>query len=133
MTNPDTREEIMVEVDQDLYITMLLTPEDQARIPDYNPSAPVVAPTVSALDPATAEVGADPVVMLVTGTDFLPTSRILFNGGAEPTIVVSATELTTTVDPRTASGAFTVPVLVENHGLQSAPLDFTFTEPVEER
>lgn len=89
----------------------------------------IPAPTVSALDPNSAEVGSRGIIMKVTGTNFTPNSRIVFNGGEEQTTFVSATELRTLVRPWTASGPWTVPVTVRTEGRESGPVNFSFTEP----
>lgn len=97
----------------------------------YDASVPaglVVMPTVTSLDPATAEVGAADATLTVHGTGFSEYSKIVFNGGVEPTTFVSDTELTTVVKPSTASGAATVPVAVRNGVQTSTPADFEFTE-----
>lgn len=85
--------------------------------------------TITGLDPDSAEVGGDDVTLHVNGSGFSQYSVIVFNGGAEPTTFVDDTELTTIVEPSTASGAATVPVQVRNGVLLSEPGDFTFTEP----
>ena len=51
MTEPDpadTRTEVIVMVDQDLPITMLLTPEDIARVPPDKLHAPEIEPDATA-------------------------------------------------------------------------------------
>lgn len=91
----------------------------------------IKVPHLTELDPDTAVVGGDDLVMHVRGTGFTPQSVIVFNGGDERTTYVSATELTTIVKPSTASGPWTVPVTVRNpYAPVSDPRDFTFTEPV---
>jgi IPT/TIG domain len=84
---------------------------------------------VVALAPNTAEVGSAEVQMVVTGTGFSPQTVVLFNGGPEPTDYTSPTEVTTFVQPATASGPATVPVGVQNGNLLSNTQDFTFTAP----
>lgn len=121
--------------------TMLLMPEFWTGIveqmfglapppePPAEPETPEVpaGPTLMSLAPNTAVVGGDDFVMTLTGTGFTADSVIVFNGGDEPTTMNSDTELTTIVDPATASGPITVPVLVRTGGVETAPLDFTFT------
>jgi IPT/TIG domain len=88
-----------------------------------------VSPTLSALEPNTAQVGGPDVVMSCIGTGFVPDSKIFFNGGEEPTTFVDETEVTTVVKPSTASGPWTVPVHVRNpNGEVTVPQNFTFTE-----
>jgi IPT/TIG domain len=90
-------------------------------------------PTITSLSPDTAEVGAAALTMTVTGSAFGEDAQILFNEGAETTTFVSETELTTEVQPATAVGPGAVPVKVTSGGQTSAPVDFTFTEPLGRR
>src|SRR5215470_16391597 len=69
------------------------------------PSAPDQAPTLSSLEPETAEVGSADLELHVKGSRFTDKSVIVFNGGEEPTTFVSAGEVTTTIKPSIASGA----------------------------
>lgn len=88
---------------------------------------PPSAPTLTALDPATAVIGGADVTLTVTGTGFTENSVILFNNSPEPTTFVSDTVVTTIVKPSTASGPWTVPVTVSNRARAiSNPLDFSF-------
>lgn len=103
----------------------------RAAIGFYDASVPpalLVVPTVASIDPATAEVGSADVTLHVHGTGFSEYSVIVFNGGAEATTFVDETELTTLVEPSTASGPWTVPVQVRNGVQTSEPVDFEFTE-----
>jgi hypothetical protein len=85
-------------------------------------------PTLTQLSPAEAVIGSTDFTLVVIGTNFTPTSVIVFNGGVEPTTYVSATELNTGIKPSTASAAATVPVTVQQGSFETAPLDFEFTE-----
>jgi len=97
----------------------------------YGPEPePGFEPTLDAIDPVEAEISGADVTLTCTGTNFTETSVIVFNGGPEPTTFVSDTELTTIVRPSTASVAGDFPVLVQQGSFQTAPVDFTFTEPV---
>lgn len=119
--------EHIVQIDQDLYMTQLLSPEDAAL--RGATAAAVVAPTLTTLAPATVAVGANPLTSTLTGANFHPTSKVIWNGGYERSgRYVSATQMTVGIDPRTASGAFTVPVTVQTGAQQSAPRNFAFTE-----
>ena len=91
---------------------------------------PEVAPTVSSLDPATAELNSPDFPLHVHGTGFTEASVIYFAGQPEPIEFVSAQEITTIVKPSLPWGPATLPVYVQNGDLISNPLDFTFTEPV---
>ena len=92
------------------------------------PPEPDVTPVISALNPSTAEIGSADLVMTVTGTGFINSSVIVFNGGDEATDYVSDTEVSTGVRPSTATVAGAFPVLVRNGTAESNALDFTFTE-----
>ena len=94
------------------------------------PEGGAYGPRLDSLDPPTAEMGAAPVTLRCIGSGFTTTSQIVFNSGEENTTYVSETEVTTEVDPSTASGPWTIPVLVRDHGMDSDPQDFAFTEPV---
>jgi hypothetical protein len=85
-------------------------------------------PTLTSLSPNTAVhgTGAD-FIMDVNGTGFLASSKIIFNGGEEPTTFVSATKLQTAVRPSLAGAAVVVPVLVRTFTHETAPQNFTFT------
>lgn len=97
------------------------------------PPEPVPAPTISALDPNTAESGAvDDITMVVTGTGFTASSVITFAGLDEPTTLISATEVSTGVKPSLFVVPDTCAVAVRDAGGTSNSLDFTFTAPVEE-
>jgi hypothetical protein len=86
------------------------------------------APTLGSLVPATAVVGAANLTMRCLGTGFVRGSVIIFGGGVENTVFVSATEVTTIVKPSTASGAATVQVQVRNpDGQATVTRPFTFT------
>lgn len=94
--------------------------------PGYEPNPPA-PPVVTLLNPTSAQVGAAALTLSVLGTGFTDTSEILWNNGAEPTTFVSATEITTGVDPTTASGPYTVPIQVSNGGAISNAKPFVFT------
>jgi hypothetical protein len=96
----------------------------------YGPSpAPGAEPTLDSIDPVSAEIGSADVTLTLTGTNFLPTSVIIFNGGAETTTFVSDTELTTGVKPSLATVAIDVPVEVRTGEHVTDPQTFSFTEP----
>jgi hypothetical protein len=85
-----------------------------------------VSPTLTALTPNTAVVGAADLTLVATGTDFTENSVIVFGGAEETTTFTDATSISCVIEPSSAvAGA--VPVLVRTSTLESAPLDFTFT------
>jgi hypothetical protein len=88
-----------------------------------------LTPTVTSIEPDSAEMGSEDLEMVVTGTGFTENSVIVFNGGDEPTTFVSETEVSTGVKPSTAGVAGSYPVLVRNGQIQSNSATFSFTEP----
>jgi hypothetical protein len=106
-------------------------------VPGGSPSEELTTmytPVLTSINPDTAVVGGANLTMTATGSNFYGpanpsvASKILFNGGEEPTTYVSATSLTTGVEPSTAGAAATVPVEVSNLGFKSASRPFTFTD-----
>ena len=92
---------------------------------------PVTVPEVTSLSPASAAIGDPYFDIHVHGTDFTPESKIVFNGFEEPTVFVSATELTTGVNMPLWLAPVTVPVSVLSvDGVMSNSVDFEFTAPV---
>jgi len=92
------------------------------------PVVPIVPPTLTALQPATAIIGDPSFTLQVTGTDFVDGAVIVFAGLDEPTTFVSATEVTTGIDMSVWLGPDAVPVAVRNpDGGVSPSLSFTFT------
>src|SRR5262245_49995622 len=96
-----------------------ITPEGQRRFPTHiqelgAPPDPPPPPAVSAIDPSTAALGSPSFTLHVLGTGFFPNAVILWNGSPEQTTVVSATELTTTVNMASAEVAMEIPVAVQN-------------------
>ena len=89
----------------------------------------VKPPAITSLTPNSAEVG-DPAFLLhVHGTDFKNTDVIVFLGTERATTYVSATELTTNVDPSAVTVPATVPVAVRTtNGIQTDSVNFTFTD-----
>lgn len=86
------------------------------------------APTVTALDPATAESGAADLTLKITGTGFSSSSIIVFADHDEPTTFAEDGTLSTGVRPSLFAPAV-VPVAVRNGPARSGALDFTFTDP----
>jgi hypothetical protein len=92
---------------------------------------PGMEPTLTSLDPDTAELGSADITLRVLGTNFTDSSVIHFSDNDEPTTFVSDTEVTTGVKPSLGWGAVSLPVTVKQGSYETDPLDFTFTEPVE--
>ena len=78
-----------------------------------NEAAATIPPVLSALVPASARLGDPSFTLHVQGTGFRAGAVILWNGLAEPTTVVSATEVTTGVNMATAEFATAIPVAVQ--------------------
>jgi hypothetical protein len=94
---------------------------------DYELAVP---PVLSAIDPDTIEIGGfGEVILHCTGTDFTRGTSIKFGSYDEPTDFVSDTEITTVIKTGLFKGPDIVPVLVHTGSLESAPIDFTFTDP----
>jgi hypothetical protein len=86
------------------------------------------APTLSALDPSTAESGAADLTLTITGTGFDGNSVIVFGDVDEPTTLNEDGTVSTGVKPTMFAPAV-VPVRVRNGPARSAPLDFSFVDP----
>jgi IPT/TIG domain len=97
-------------------------------IVDTIEEAQAARPTISALDPSSAESGAADLVLTVSGDKFDGNSVIVFGQYDEPTTLTPDGTLTTGVKPSLFAPA-TVPVKVRNGPAHSDSLDFTFTEP----
>lgn len=96
------------------------SPEEPPVVPDTNP-------TLTLLDPASVAVGAANFEMHVHGSNFTPTSVVVFNGTEQSTSFISDIELATVVDSSTATDVATVPVLVREGSFDTPPSDFNFT------
>ena len=94
---------------------------------DWITTAPAAtALVVSSLNPAEAAIGDPDLVMQVIGEGFTADCIITFNGGDEPTNLVSETVVSTIVRPSTADVAGAYPVTVKRGAEESPPLSFTF-------
>lgn len=122
--------EYVVEIDQDLPYTFMLTDSDAQAIEDQTnvPIAPITPPELTSLAPDTAEVGAAVVTVTATGTGFAEGAQVLVGGSAVAATRVSETSMTFDIDPTSAT-AGPVSVVVSNVVAVSGPLVFTFTEP----
>ncbi|MGA7219502.1 MAG: IPT/TIG domain-containing protein [Candidatus Sulfotelmatobacter sp.] len=81
------------------------------------PTTPATAgslPTITILAPTNATHGDPAFVLMVTGTNFSTTAVINFNGVAETTNQVSATQLTATIPASQIETAGTVQVTITN-------------------
>jgi len=106
-------------------------PEDAVLPPDPNPTPPDpepgMEPTLTSLDPNTAELDSADITLRCIGTNFTDSSVIHFSDHDEPTTFVSDTEVTTGVKPSLGWGEVAVPVTIKQGSYETDPLDFTFT------
>jgi hypothetical protein len=88
------------------------------------------APTATSLTPNSAVAGGAGVSLTVTGTNFVPTSTLQWNGSPRSTTFVSSTSLHATITSTDISAATTASVTVLNPapgGGSSAALTFTIS------
>ncbi|BDI28899.1 hypothetical protein CCAX7_009500 [Capsulimonas corticalis] len=88
-------------------------------------------PTISLLTPSSAPAGSPSATFTVTGTNFTASSKVLWNGAALPTQVVSTTALTATAPASLLLTVGTVAVTVTDPDgpTPAGPLTFTVTTP----
>ena len=72
------------------------------------------APMITALAPATVTVGNPAFQLVVTGSNFLPSATVQWNGSAIPTTFGSPTQLTAQVTAAQVAAANSLPVTVVN-------------------
>jgi hypothetical protein len=82
-------------------------------------------PLLTKVEPATAMVGQNPIRIHFLGLGFTPATEINWNGGLEPTTFHSDTDISTGLDPSSASGTYTIDVWVEENGIESQKLKFS--------
>lgn len=88
---------------------------------------PSDVPVLTALVPDKAFVGGPDFDIQVVGENFTADSKIIWNGGEEPTTFVSPTLLTTGVQPGTATvGGATIEIHVDTLGDVTRSRYFTF-------
>jgi|ERR1039458_6402437 hypothetical protein len=80
------------------------------------PAQPGTMPTIVTLSPPNTTHGDPAFVLTVTGTNFSGTAVINFNGTAQTTNPVSATQLTATIPAADIANAGTAPVTITNPG-----------------
>lgn len=89
-------------------------------------------PVLSAMSPTTLAAGSPDTTLTVTGTGFVPTSHVDWDGVDLPTTFVSATSLAATIDSGRLAGGGTHAVTVTSTapgGGTSGALTFTITAP----
>jgi hypothetical protein len=88
-----------------------------------NPDPPVL----TSLSPTTAVHGGADLTLTCTGSGFISSSLIRFNGVDLTTTFVSSTSLTATISPSQFSAAATVPVQIHSGGNYSSVVNFSIT------
>jgi hypothetical protein len=71
-------------------------------------------PTITSINPDNATEGDPGFVMIITGTNFIPTSIVTVNGVQIPTTYISSTQLNSQVPLSVNANAGTFPVTVTN-------------------
>lgn len=79
-----------------------------------NIGKPNPIPTITSITPSTGFVGESAFTLMVTGTNFLPTSLITFGGNARTTTFISSTQLSAVIDANSLAAAGSVLVYVSN-------------------
>src|SRR6185436_9723486 len=100
-----------------------------------------IVPAISAIHPATAEIGANGFTLSVSGTNFLNTSVVRWNNSDRPTTFVSPNQLTATISYTDLLSTGAVPITVSNPMVTSnistltigPPSIALFTETVTQR
>ena len=78
------------------------------------PAQPGTAPTINSLAPNSATAGGAAFVLTVNGTNFASTAAINWNGAAQATTFVTASQLTATIPAAGIVTSGTVTVTVTN-------------------
>jgi IPT/TIG domain len=89
-------------------------------------------PVIATVDPASVAAGSAAQTLDLTGTGFVPSSTVEWNGAALATLWVSATELKATLPASAIAGSSATTVTVQNPapgGGKSAPAPYTVTSP----
>jgi hypothetical protein len=93
---------------------------------------PNPVPVISALSPSFASVGGPQFTLAVTGSNFVATSVVTWNGASRPTTFLSSTDLRATISPADIASVGTATVAVATPspgGGVSAPMTFTIMSP----
>lgn len=93
---------------------------------------PPATPTITSLSPTSATAGGAAFTLTVTGTNFVPSSVVDWNGGARPTTYKSSTSLQAAIQLQDIATAGTTAVTVVTFGanggvVTSAPVNFTIS------
>lgn len=97
-------------------------------IDPLEPYAPPPTPTLTSLDPASIALPqTNDVLLHIHGTNFMPSSQLLWNGGPDRATFISPTELTTIIRGGPATTPYSAEVKVLNAGVASNALTLEFT------
>jgi hypothetical protein len=91
------------------------------------------APTITTISPATAVAGSGGFTLTITGTNFVNSAKVRWNGSDRPTTFVSSTQLTAAIPASDVATAGTANVTVFNPapgGGTSNTATFTITNPL---
>ena len=106
---------------------------NEPQTPAFDHIAGSVKPSITAIDPASAEIGADDLTLTITGEGFGPDTVIYFAGHDEPTTLEDDGTVSTGLKPSLWTAPATVQCYVRNGTLHSDPVDFEFTEASDTR
>lgn len=82
------------------------------------------APAITLLTPGSAIVGGAAFALSVTGTNFVPSSTVLWNGSARPTTFVSNTSLQAAITAADIASVGAARITVSANGGTTAPFSF---------
>ena len=77
-------------------------------------------PTVGSISPTGAVHGAGATSLTLTGTNYYPSTRILWGGSPVDTVYISPTQVRTTLTPEQLATAGTIVVKAQNGSVPSA-------------
>ncbi|MBL8205914.1 MAG: hypothetical protein JNM09_16890, partial [Blastocatellia bacterium] len=115
-----------------LKLTVLTPTPGGGTSPEANFTVNNPAPTLTTLSPASALAGGTDFTLTITGTNFISTSQVKFNGADRATTLVNATQLTINVAAADIASAGTATIAVVNPapgGGTSNPLNLPINNP----
>jgi hypothetical protein len=93
-------------------------------------TAPNPIPSITSVNPATAQSGVSVGSLTVVGTNFTPLAEVYFNGSITPAGYIDSSHLTANVNPGALNaGVYPLSVIDAYPGGMSAPFSFTVTGP----
>ena len=94
--------------------------------PSPTPAPTAQTPAIASLSPGSASAGGPAFSMVVSGTNFIPTSTVKFKGSARTTIFVSPTQLVATINASDIASAGTSIITVDNGASGGSSAGSTF-------